>query len=225
MKRVEYKNILIVEDDEELRTKLVKYFAVTNNVISCGTLSSAIDRVSANTFDVIVLDIILPDGSGLKLFDYTGHTPVIILSDLSSESNQLNGLSAGAADYLVKPVSAELLEAHIALRLLPSHQARIISHGLELNTARRTAVYKDKQLDLTSSEFNILMFLMQNAGVLFKATEIYESIWKMPHLNTTTIKKHISNLRKKMLAVSDECANLIISEFGKGYGFIGNCDD
>ncbi len=216
---------MIVEDDDGLRTKLAEHFSAMNKVTSCGTLSSAIDATSSDTFDIVVLDIILPDGSGLKLFDYIGNTPVVILSDLGSESNRLNGLSAGAADYLVKPVSAELVEAHMALRLLPPQKARVMSHGLELDAARRTAVYKGTPLDLTSSEFNILMFLMQNAGVFFSADRIYERIWKMPYLNTTTIKKHISNLRKKMFAVSDDCAELVVSEFGKGYAFIGGGDD
>lgn len=225
MKRVEYKNILIVEDAEELRASLAAYFSQMNTVVACGTLSSAINALNSETFDIIVLDVILPDGSGLKLFDYTGQVPVVILSDLGSETNRLNGLSAGAADYLVKPVSAELIEAHMSLRLLPPNLSRITAHGLEVNSARRTAAYKGATLELTSSEFNILVFLMQNAGVFFTANEIYESIWKMPHLNTTTIKKHISNLRKKMLAVSDECADLVISEFGRGYAFIGGGDD
>ena len=61
---------------------------------------------------------------------------------------------------------------------------------------------------------------MQNAGTYYTASEIYEQVWNMPHLNTTTIKVHVSNLRKKMLAVSSDCAKLLIQEFGKGYAFI-----
>jgi len=64
-----------------------------------------------------------------------------------------------------------------------------------------------------------------NAGVYFNANEIYEQVWKMPHLNTETIKKHLSNLRKKLLAVSDECAALLATKFGKGYAFIGGKND
>ena len=62
---------------------------------------------------------------------------------------------------------------------------------------------------------------MQNAGNFYTAIEIYEQVWKMPHLNTTTIKAHLSNLRKKMISISEECASLIVTEFGKGYCFIG----
>lgn len=221
MKSVEYKKILIVEDADELRTDLEKYFAVKNSVTACGSLASANAVLDGESFDIILLDIILPDGSGLSLLDRVADTPVVILSDLGSDSNVLDGLTSGAADYIVKPASFELIETRMALRLLPEARSEISAHGLVLDTNRRTAVYRGTALDLTSSEFNILMFLMHNAGNFYTAVEIYEQVWKMPHLNTTTIKAHLSNLRKKMFSVSKRCADLIVTEFGKGYSFIG----
>lgn len=222
MKHVEYKNILIIEDNAELRDKLKNYFSAMNRVVAAENLACAVKAVESNKFDVILLDVILPDGSGLKIFDHIYETPVIILSDLGSDDNLLEGFSAGAMDYIVKPASMEIIEARMALRLLPDDRAQIVLHGLILNTVRRTAVYFNKPLELTSSEFNILMFLMQNAGKFYTANEIYEKVWKMPHLNTSTIKAHLSNLRKKMLNVSKECADLIMTNFGKGYAFRGN---
>lgn len=225
MNKVEYKNILIVEDDAELRLSLFDYFSAMNKVTPCKNLTNAVDIVSENSFDIIILDVILPDGNGLKLLEYTGETPVVILSDLGSDSNLLDGLSAGAVDYIVKPCSPQVLEAKMSLRLLPDKKANISVNNLTINTRTRTAVYKNTALNLTSSEFNIIMFLMNNPGKFFTASEIYNRVWKMPHLNTETIKTHISNLRKKMFAVSDECSALIISEFGKGYAFVGGDDD
>lgn len=221
MNKVEFKNILIVEDDSGLRNSLAEYFSVINNVTACPDLNSAIAAARETVFDIVLLDIILPDGSGLNLLEYTGQTPVVILSDLGADSNILDGFSAGAADYIVKPSSPAVIEARMSLRLLPDSKAHIDAYGLTLNVAKRTAAYKNNSLELTSSEFNILAFLMQNAGKVYSANEIYEQVWKMPYLNGTTIKKHISNLRKKMFAVSEECAALIISEFGRGYAFAG----
>ena len=220
MNKVEYRKILIVEDNEELRENLNSYFSAMNNVVACEDLKSAIEAVEKDKFDIVLLDVILPDGNGLKLIEHLDETPVIILSDLGSDSNMIDGFSAGATDYIVKPASCTLIEMRMALRLLPDAKAEICSHGLSLNAAKRTAFYNKKPLELTSSEFNILMFLMQNAGTFYTANEIYEQVWNMPHLNTTTIKVHISNLRKKMLAVSSDCAKLLIQEFGKGYAFI-----
>lgn len=220
MNRVECKKILIVEDNENLRNELTAYFSVMNRVVPCKNLQSALDAAQSDRFDIALLDVILPDGNGLKLIDSLGETPVIILSDLGSDSNMIDGFSAGATDYIVKPASCTLIEMRMALRLVPDGKAQLFSRGLALNAAKRTAAYNNVPLELTSSEFNILMFLMQNAGKFFTAVEIYEQVWNMPHLHTTTIKVHISNLRKKMLAVSSDCAKLLIQEFGKGYAFI-----
>lgn len=219
MNKVKFKDILIVEDGDALRQGLAEYFSAYNHVTTCRDLNSAIAAVQKMQYDIVVLDLILPDGSGIRLLDYLTQTPVVILSDLDSDVNIINGLSAGATDYVVKPCSPEVLDARLFLRLLPESKANISIGELTLNVNSRTAVYKNFTLDLTSSEFNILMFLMQNEGTFFTANEIYENVWKMPHLNTDTIKTHISNLRKKMLAVSDECASLLQSKFGKGYAF------
>lgn len=225
MRKVEYKRILIVEDNAELRYELYERFSAVNSVTAVGDLAHAIAALESIRFDIILLDVILPDGSGLKLFEHIVNIPVVILSDLGSDSNLLEGFTAGAADYIVKPASPEIIEARMSLRLLPDTEAVILLHGLELDINKRTGTYNKKPLELTSSEFNILMFLMQNAGVFFTANEIYERVWKMPHLNTSTIKAHLSNLRKKMLGVSKECADLIITNFGKGYAFRGGSDE
>lgn len=222
MNTVECKNVLIIEDSDSLRESLCNYFSAKNTVTSCGNLKEAIAAANANEYDIVILDLILPDGDGKKVLSYLGKTPVIILSDLGSDEDILDGLSAGATDYIVKPCSPQVLEAKMALRLLPAKKAAISSGGLTLNVNTRTVFYGGQPLDLTSSEFNILAFLMQNAGNFYTANEIYEKVWKMPHLNTETIKKHLSNLRKKMLAVSEACAALLITKFGNGYAFVGD---
>ena len=225
MNKETFKNILIVEDGDKLRNSLTEYFSAMNKVTACPTLKSAISACAENEYDITLLDLILPDGNGIELLRYLRRTPVIILSDLGTDENVIDGLSAGAADYIVKPCSPQVIEAKMSLRLLPNGKANLSSGGLTLNVQSRTAVYKNTVLDFTSSEFNILTFLMQNAGVYFNANEIYEQVWKMPHLNTETIKKHLSNLRKKLFAVSDECAALLATKFGKGYAFIGGKND
>jgi len=221
LKPIKYKHILIVEDDKKLRNDLYNYFSVMNTVTAAESLSQAVSAVQSTKYDIILLDVVLPDGSGLKLFEHIEQTPVIILSDLGSDGSVLDGFSAGAADYIVKPASLDVIEARMNLRLLPDTEALICMHGLELNMNKRTAEYDKKILELTSSEFNILMFLMENAGKFFTASEIYENVWKMPYLNTSTIKAHLSNLRKKMLNLSKDCADLIQTNFGKGYAFRG----
>lgn len=219
MNKVEFKNVLIVEDCDRLRESLAAHFSAKNNVTACSNLHEAKAAATENKYDIVLLDLILPDGNGKELISFIGQTPVVILSDLGTDENVIDGISSGAADYIVKPASIPLIEARMALRLLPSSKAELSSGGLTVNVNSRTATFGNKTLNLTSSEFNILMFLMQNAGNFYTANEIYEQVWKMPHLNTETIKKHLSNLRKKMLAVSEPCAALLITKFGKGYAF------
>lgn len=221
MNKVEFKNVLIVEDGDRLRESLAGYFSARNKVAACKNLKEAVAVAKRNVYDIVLLDLILPDGNGKELLKYLGRTPAVILSDLGADENIIEGLSAGAADYIVKPSSFEVIEARMALRLLPPSKAQLSAGGLTLNVNSRTAVYGNVALELTSSEFNILMFLMENAGNFFTASEIYEQVWRMPHLNTETIKKHLSNLRKKMLAVSDACAACLATKFGKGYAFVG----
>ncbi len=222
MNKIEFKNILIVEDGDKLRERLFEYFSVRNKVTACKNLKSAITATTQNRYDIVLLDLILPDGNGKELMEYLRGTPVVILSDLGTDENIIDGLTTGAADYIVKPSSFEVIEARMSLRLLPDSKSTLTLGGLTLNLNSRTAVYDKHTLDLTSSEFNILTFLMQNAGNFYTTNEIYEQVWKMPHLNTETIKKHLSNLRKKMLAVSDDCAALLATKFGKGYSFVGD---
>lgn len=220
MKRIEYKTILIVEDSQALRSELYEYFSAANTVYAAGTLSEASKIIQKTQFDIVLLDLILPDGSGLDLLTELGNdTPVVILSDLGSDENILQGFEFGATDYIVKPASIEIIEARMSLRLLPPKKAVLSLHGLRLDMRKRTAEYEGTPLNLTSSEFNILMFLMQNAGNYYSANDIYEAVWKMPHLNTQTIRIHLHNLRKKMIRISEECGNLILTEFGKGYTF------
>lgn len=222
MNKVEFKNVLIVEDSDRLRASLAEYFSEKNKVTACRTLKEGIAAATGREYDIVILDLILPDGNGKELMDYLGRTPVVILSDLGADENIIDGLTSGAADYIVKPSSPEVIETRMALRLLPDSKAALSLGGLTLNVNSRTAIFENTTLELTSSEFNILLFLMQNAGKFYTASEIYEQVWRMPHLNSETIKKHLSNLRKKMLAVSDSCAALLATKFGKGYAFIGS---
>ncbi len=211
MKTIENKKILIVEDSDALRAELYGHFSKLNTVRQAKNLTEATKAVKEEIFDVLLLDLILPDGSGLSLLsELENETPVVILSDLGSDDNILQGFDYGAVDYIVKPASIPVSEARMALRLLPPKEAVITLHGLAVDRRKRTSVYKNRPLDLTSSEFNILAFLMQHAGNYYSAYDIYEAVWKMPHLNTQTIRIHLHNLRKKMIQISDECGDRYI---------------
>ena len=218
---IESRRLLIVEDDSVLRERLNAYFSVRNEVCTAPTISDGIALAKSTSLDGIILDLILPDGDGMTLFDAVDDLPpVVILSDISSERSMMEGFSQGALDYVVKPCSPELLEMRLSLRLLPAQRATVTVNGLTVNSRQRTCVFRGKSIPLTSSEFNILLFLMTHAGQYFLPNEIYENVWKMKSLHTTTVKRHISTLRLKL---ADACGDvkMIHTEFGKGYCFAG----
>lgn len=216
---IEGRKILFVEDNEEYLNETTKYFSSANEVYAARTLKRAKEILDYCRPDAVVLDVILPDGEGLELLRENRELPpVLILSGLSGDGNVLEGLSSGAVDYVIKPCSPAVLEARLALRLLPKKEAVLCIHGLELDLNRRTVKYLQKPLTLTGSEFNILHLLMSHAGEFFTSEAIYEEIWKAPSLQTTTVKRHLSTLRCKLKEVSS--LNLIVTEFGKGYCMI-----
>lgn len=224
IKTVTGKKLLIVEDDDKLRNDTRLYFSKRENtVVAAATVAEARQALQNERFDAIVLDLILPDGEGLELFDIDDLPPVIIMTSLSGEYDMLEGFSSGACDYVVKPCSPEILEARLSLRIMPSAGVSLTADGLTLDTVKRQVFYGGEQLVLTGTEFNILKFLMENRGKFFTADKLYECVWQESSFRSNSIKYHISNLRQKLLAATGK--NLIATGYGKGYSFISGGSD
>lgn len=218
------RKILFVEDDPALLGEMTDWFREKGNLVwGADSLLEARAVLEKVQPEMIVLDIILPDGSGLELLrNLSPVPPVIVLSDLGNEENILEGFQAGVVDYIVKPCSMRLLEARMKLRFLPHNECVCVYGGLRLDSCKRSVHYFGKPVPLTSSEFNILWLLMKNPGKFFSADEIYEQVWSAPSLQTTTIRRHLSTLRQKLKELSKE--NIIHTEFGKGYAFFPQGD-
>lgn len=216
------RRLLFVEDDENLKKQMIAYFSPSNTVLTASDVEEAVGILSERgDIDAVVLDLILKNSMGMDLFDaFPQLPPVIILSSLDGEDTIFAGLTSGAADYVVKPCSMRLLETHIALRLLPATEAIKTFGDFTINASSRTAKYKNMLISLTPSEFNILFFLVKNRGQFFTADEIYEKIWCAPSLHTTTIRTHLSSLRRKLKAAMPS-NDIIRTEFNRGYCFTG----
>lgn len=220
MMKIENKRILFVEDNHELLKNLMEYFgARQNEVYGAKSRREAAIMLHQHQFDICILDLILPDGMGLDLFEYRDVLPpVIILSDLGTEDDMLEGFDSGAVDYVVKPCSMRLLETRMCLRLKKGEDGKIEVGQLKIDTSKRVVTYRGEIIQLTGSEFNILHFLMTHAGKYYSANEIYEAIWKAPSLNSPTIRKHISSMRRKITDIA-KGEEFILTDFGKGYAF------
>ena len=214
--------LLFIEDDEKLKREMTDYFSPSNTVFTASDVEEAVDILTeTGNIDAVVLDLILKHSSGMELFKvFPELPPVIILSSLDGEDTIFTGLTSGAADYVIKPCSMRLLETHIALRLLPKADAVETFGAFSVNANTRTVKYRGMPVSLTPSEFNILFFLVKNRGKYFTANEIYENIWCAPSLHTTTIRTHLSSLRRKLKAAIPAC-DIIRTEFNKGYCFTG----
>lgn len=223
--RVVGRKILVVEDERAVREQIARHFAAQNIVFTAASVDAAVDILrKEREIDAVILDLLLPGGSGLSLFDRCGQLPpVVILSSLDSDEQIITGLSAGANDYVAKPCSMELLETRVAIRLLPLKEAFFQFGGFSIDANLRIARFNGAPILLTSSEFNILFFLVRNSGRFFTADQIYESVWGAPSLKTTTIRSHLSFLRRKLKAAAPNL-NLVQTDFGRGYAFLPPAD-
>lgn len=215
MNNLTFRKILIIDADENAALPLCKHFGLLGfDCRAAKTLAEGKAFLAEGGFDAVISELFLPDG---KATDLIGETPpLFILSSADGDDEIVEALSLGVSDYILKPCSPRVMEARLAARLPVKVQA--VEHcGLTLDKRLRTASYLGKSLKLTSSEFNILFFLMTHPGKFFTADEIYEKVWNAASLQTSVVRFHISNLKKTLFSVTGK--NLILSEFGVGYAF------
>lgn len=217
--QVKGRTLLFVEPNREYATQLQEYFAPQNTVIIADCLLTAEECLRLLNFDMVILDILLQDGSGLSIFETIKELPpTIVYSALDNEEAILESFHVGATDYIVKPCSLKLLETRMHVRLLPVRKSEKTFGALKINPVSRSVFYNGKQLPFTSSEFNILHYLSSHAGKYYSANDLYENIWQAQSLNTATVRKHISSMRRKLLDATGG-KDFILTDFGKGYAF------
>jgi len=198
---------LIVEDQERLGLFLergLKECAYT--VQRVGTCEAAMEALSESTFDVILLDLSLPDGDGLEVlrrWRASGfNEPVLILSARDSVEDRIKGLDVGADDYLPKPFSFEELLARVrslVRRRSKTKQVVLDYRGVRVDLLSHTAHLNDREIDLTSREYALLEVFMQNPGRILTRTFISEKIWASNYdVDTNLLDVYMSRLRAKL---------------------------
>jgi DNA-binding response OmpR family regulator len=207
--------ILLVEDDRSLQRTLVRLFKTQNFAVDATALGKeAAFLAKTNDYDVVVLDIMLPDirEEGVK-------TPVMMLTALDEVDNKIKGLDTGADDYLPKPFHAGELLARVralARRLSDEKTSVLKIEDLELDTAARKAFRKGKDLKLSAKEFAMLEYLMINHKRIVSRSEISEHVWDLnfdPRSNV--IDAFVKLLRRKVDAGFEH--KLIRTVRGIGY--------
>jgi DNA-binding response OmpR family regulator len=201
--------ILIVEDQRKLGLFLKQAFierAYTATWV--GSCSEAREALCETSYDVIVLDLGLPDGDGLTLlreWRSAGFTePVLILSARDAVEDRIGGLDVGADDYLPKPFSLEELLARLRslLRRQSAVKETVLQHqGIKLDLLSRIVQLNGQPVDLTSREFALLEIFLQNPGRILTRTLISEKIWESHYdVDTNLLDVYMSRLRAKIEA-------------------------
>ncbi|WP_329178763.1 response regulator transcription factor [Streptomyces sp. NBC_01477] len=203
-------SVLVVEDDRFVRSALIRHLTeATHTVRGAGTALEALREVAQVAFDVVILDLGLPDLDGseaLKVLRGLSDVPVIIATARDDEAEIVRLLNAGADDYLVKPFSVEHLSARLAAVLrrarggsaAPAADPVIRVGGLSIDARRRLAVLDGAALELTRREFDLLSFLAARPGVVVARRELLAEVWQQSYGDDQTIDVHLSWLRRKL---------------------------
>lgn len=217
--------LLYVEDEIDiLETTSKRLERDGHSVDACDNGLDAMDFIAVTEYDVIILDIMLPGISGLEILrrmrEASNTTAVLLLTARDSISDRVEGLDAGADDYLVKPFAYEELIARVRAlsRRLPADEiTNILTVGdLSLDTASQTAVRGGQTIQLTAREYSLLEFMMRNPGIVLSRDRIEQAIYNYDFEGgSNVVDVYIRYLRKKIDA--DFPTKLIHTIRGSGY--------
>lgn len=222
-------NLLLVEDDTLLGKSVQR--GLSDAGLQCAWVTEgeeALRQAVTEPFDVIVLDLMLPDISGREVLRRLraggNETPVLVLTALGSVDERVNGLQAGADDYLVKPFAFSELAARLealARRANKAVKTELCEGPITLDLRTRRATRDGKEIDLTPTEFTLLEYLMRNANRTVTRKMLCEHLWEANWEGVTNvIEVHINRLRAKVDRGYDE--RLIHTVRGIGYAFHTN---
>jgi len=221
--------ILIVDDEMDI-AELISDVLVDEGyetVIRNDGLS-AIDILKKENFDLIILDIMMPGMSGVEVCNKIRESvssPIIFVSAKNQIIDKVLGFEIGADDYITKPFIVEELLARVKAHIRRSNRSEIsniIKIGeIEINL-ESYEVYKDKKrIDLSTREFELLSYLMKNAGIVLTKEKIFDSVWGTDYNEIGTVAVHVKNLRSKL----DPEEKYIKTVWGIGYKFIKVLDE
>ncbi|MGL4600018.1 MAG: response regulator transcription factor [Plesiomonas sp.] len=199
--------VLVVEDEQTLAAQIAE--ALTQHQWTVEQSHDGIDalyRATSETWDAIVLDLGLPKLDGLTVLRGLRsegiHTPIIILSARAELHQRIDGLNAGADDYLTKPFQMAELVARLSVqrRRAAGHAASVLQIGaLTLNTQTASVTWQGKTVDLTSLEYKVLAYLMHNQGKVVSRTDLVERIYQQDFdRDSNTIEVFIGRIRRKI---------------------------
>ncbi len=222
-------HILVVDDEPDITALVAFHLARAGyGVTTAGDGSEALRAAREQPPDLVVLDLMLPGLSGFDVLETLRDRPetskvgVLLLTARKKEADRIEGLSLGADDYLVKPFSTKELVLRVGaiLRRMSGPSvakgSRISAGALSIDLAGHTVCYDRDVLDLTATEFRLLVTLAERRGRVQSRAQLLEAVWDAnPEIQTRTVDMHVQRLRSKL----GKAADLIETVRGFGYRF------
>lgn len=220
--------LLVIEDEPVLLENIREYFSGEGNICeTAGNLKAAIDKIGLYEYDCILLDIGLPDGSGLDVLKYLKETDkdegVLIISARNSLEEKLTGLNLGADDYIIKPFHLAELRARImaVYRRRMFRGTNVLKYEtIEINMDAMDVSIQGESVFFTRKEYEMLLYFIANKGKVVARTALAENLWR-DEVNLGEsfdfIYTHIKNIRKKLLDHTGK--DYFKSVYGIGYRF------
>ena len=220
--------ILLVEDEIEMQKSIKQYLGLEKNIVEVASdFDAAYEKIQLYDYDCVLLDITLPNGNGLDLIKTIKSTKpktgIIIISAKNSFDDKIDGLNLGADDYLPKPFYLPELNARIKALIRRNNfegADTIIINEITLYPDERKILINNVPINLTSKEFDILVYFIANKNRVIQKNALVEHLWgdnADQFDNFDCIYNHVKNLRKKLLAAN--CTDYIQSIYGIGYRF------
>ena len=219
--------ILIVDDENdiaELISDILEDEGFKTDIRNDGT--SAISAVKENSYDLILLDIMMPNASGTEVCASIRNlttAPIIFVTAKTQLIDKLVGFEVGADDYITKPFINEELVARVKAHLRREERGydkktnNIIEIGeIKLNKESFEVFKNDEVITLSTKEFELLRYLMENAGIVLSKDQIYQNVWKNNYGDIGTVAVNIKSLRNKL----DKDEEYIKTIWGMGYKFV-----
>jgi DNA-binding response OmpR family regulator len=218
--------VLIVEDDRRLAESLRRSLVESRMAVDVAhDGEEALAAAASTTYDVIVLDVMLPRLDGLEvtrsLRERRVDTPILMLTARDGVDDRVAGLDAGADDYLVKPFALREVVARLRAltrRHVPNRKAQLRAGNLLLDTAAQTLTVDDRAVELTAKEFAILEYFLLNQGRLLTRSQILENAWDYDFEGgRNLIEVYIGRLRKKLIEAG--AGDPFVTVRGSGYRY------
>lgn len=224
--------VLVVDDDPDVRGLVARVLNDAHlTVDEAEDALGAMALIGANAPDLVILDIELPDVTGLDLLERirrTDDVPVIMLTGRGSEDERVTGLRSGADDYVVKPFYPGELVARVERLLRPARAGAIDDgvdgvlrfEGLEIDPRSREAYVSGRLVPLTAKEFDLLLFLARSSRQVFSREQLLRSVWESSAewQDDATVTEHVRRVRRKIETDPDD-PRWLITVRGAGYRF------